>query len=57
MLSLKISWTSECDEKVMPVKDRPDTIRENDDVIINRGSSVVECRFAKILFSKIIDSD
>jgi hypothetical protein len=41
----------------MPVKDRPDTIREKDDVIINRGSSTVECRFAKILFSIIIDSD
>jgi hypothetical protein len=39
----------------MVVKDRPDNIREDDDVTVRRGS-VVECRFSNTLFSKIIDS-
>ena len=56
VLSLKIKWKSECEEKVMEVKDRVDNIREDDDVTVTRGSDV-ECRFAKTLFSKIIDSD
>jgi hypothetical protein len=56
VLSLKIKWKSECEEKVMEVKDRVDNIREDDDVTVTRGSDV-EFRFAKILFSKIIDSD
>jgi hypothetical protein len=56
VLSLKIKWKSECEEKVMEVKDRVDNIREDDDVTVTRGSDV-EFRFAKTLFSKIIDSD
>ena len=56
VLSLKIKWKSECEEKVMEVKDRVDNIREDDDVTVTRGSVVV-CRFSKTLFSNTIDSD
>ena len=41
----------------MEVKDRPDKIRESDDVSVKSESYVVAFKLEKMLFSKIIDSD
>jgi hypothetical protein len=41
----------------MEVKDRPDKIRESDELSVKSESSVDAIKFEKMLFSKIIESD
>jgi hypothetical protein len=41
----------------MELKDRPDKIRESDELSVKSESSVDATKFEKMLFSKIIESD